>query len=216
MLTQAPSTVASTSGPGDGADRARATRPRGAARRAALLEAVLRIVAAVGADAVTHRRVAEEAALPLASTTYWFDSKEQLLTAAIELAAQRDIARVQDLVSAAGEDPPNPLELAASEILEPIDDERPGSRGSLIATYSLLIEAARRPALQAVAARWNETYVAALGRMLEAAGSRQPRADAQLLMATYDGLLIDQLATGVSANLTSRLRRVARALLEAS
>ena len=57
-------------------------RPRGAARREALLEAVLRIVADVGPDAVTHRRVAEEAQLPLASTTYWFDSKEHLLTAA--------------------------------------------------------------------------------------------------------------------------------------
>jgi DNA-binding transcriptional regulator YbjK len=191
-------------------------RPRGAARREALLQAVLRIVAEVGADAVTHRRVAEEAGLPLASTTYWFDSKEHLLTAAIELAAERDIARVQSLVSAAGEDPADPIELATAEILEPIDDERRGSRGSLIATYSLLIEAARRPALQAVAARWTEVYIDALGTMLESAGSRQPRADAQLLMATYDGLLIEQLATGVSATLTSRLRRVARALLEAS
>ena len=70
-----------------------APRPRGAARREALLEAVLRIVAEVGADAVTHRRVAEVAGLPLASTTYWFDSKEHLLTAALELAAERDIAR---------------------------------------------------------------------------------------------------------------------------
>jgi DNA-binding transcriptional regulator YbjK len=189
-------------------------RPRGAARRIALLEAVLRIVAEVGADAVTHRRVAEEADLPLASTTYWFDSKEHLLTAAIELAAERDMARVQSLLSAAGNTPADPIGLATSELLEPIDDERPGSRGSLIAAYSLLIEAARRPALQAIAARWSETYIAALGTLLQAAGSCQPRADAQLLMASYDGLLIDQLATGVSANVTSRLRRVARALLE--
>jgi hypothetical protein len=39
-------------------------RPRGAARREALLEAVLTIVAEVGPDAVTHRRVAEVAGLP--------------------------------------------------------------------------------------------------------------------------------------------------------
>jgi len=67
-------------------------RPRGPARREALLEAVLAIVAEVGAEAVTHRRVAERAGLPLASTTYWFDSKEDLLTAALELAAERDVA----------------------------------------------------------------------------------------------------------------------------
>ena len=71
-------------------------RPRGAARREALLEAVLKIVAEVGPDAVTHRRVAEVAELPLASTTYWFDSKEHLLTAALELAADRDTARLLD------------------------------------------------------------------------------------------------------------------------
>ena len=67
---------------------------RAARRREALLEATLRIVADTGADAVTHRRVAEVAQLPLASTTYYFDSKEELLTAALELAAERDMARL--------------------------------------------------------------------------------------------------------------------------
>ena len=51
-------------------------------------------MAEVGPDAVTHRRVAEVAQLPLASTTYWFESKEHLLTAALELAAERDTARL--------------------------------------------------------------------------------------------------------------------------
>jgi TetR/AcrR family transcriptional regulator, regulator of biofilm formation and stress response len=55
----------------------------------------LRIVADTGADAVTHRRVAEVAQLPLASTTYYFASKEELLTAALELAAERDLFRLQ-------------------------------------------------------------------------------------------------------------------------
>ena len=191
-------------------------RPRGAARREALLEAVLRIVAEVGADAVTHRRVAEEAGLPLASTTYWFDSKEHLLTAAFELAAERDIARVQSLVTGAEASAVDPVELVTTQILEAVDHERSGHRGSFIASYALLIEAARRPALQAAAARWSEAYVDGIGTLLATAGSCQPRADAQLLMATYDGLQIEQLATGVNTSLRSRLRRVARALLETS
>ena len=58
---------------------------------------MLTIVADVGAEAVTHRRVAEVAQLPLASTTYWFDSKDELLTAALELAAERDVARLHEL-----------------------------------------------------------------------------------------------------------------------
>jgi len=78
-------------------------RPRGAARREALLDAVLRIVAEEGVDAVTHRRVADVAGLPLASTTYWFDSKEHLLTAALERAADRDIERLREFLGVAPE-----------------------------------------------------------------------------------------------------------------
>ena len=38
--------------------------------------------------------MADEAGLSLASTTYYFESKEHLLTAALERAAERDIARL--------------------------------------------------------------------------------------------------------------------------
>jgi TetR/AcrR family transcriptional regulator, regulator of biofilm formation and stress response len=190
----------------------RMPRPRGAARREALLEAVLKIVSEVGADAVTHRRVAEVADLPLASTTYYFESKDHLLTAALELAAERDIARLHEFSVDAG-DGADPLELAIAAVLDPIDKTLPASRGSLIATYALLLEAARRPPLRAVVRRWTDAYLAALGRLLEAAGSAAPAADAELLIAAADGLLIEQLATGDRGELSSRLRRLATALV---
>lgn len=227
-------------------------RPRGAARREALLEAVLTIVADVGADAVTHRRVAEVAALPLASTTYWFDSKEHLLTAALELAAERDMARLREFLAerldaaadpkgadtpgadhpkgadTPGEDHPqgadtpdadppgaDPLGLAVAAILDPLDESPQANRGSLVATYALLLEAARRPALRAVARRWTAAYLDALGRLLGLAGSRQPEADAELLLGAADGLLIEQLAAGTTADLAPRLRRLAEALVAA-
>jgi TetR/AcrR family transcriptional regulator, regulator of biofilm formation and stress response len=178
-----------------------------------LLEAVLRIVAEVGADAVTHRRVAEVAGLPLASTTYYFDSKEHLLTAALELAAERDVARLHEFAVGRG-DGADPIELAVAAVLDPIDERMPTRRGSLIATYALLLEAARRPALQAVARRWGDAYLEAVGRLLEAAGSTKPAADAELLMAAADGLLIEQLATGDRGELSSRLCRLATALVK--
>src|SRR5437588_13102902 len=94
-------------------------RPRGAARREALLEAVLQIVADVGPDAVTHRRVAEVAELPLASTTYWFDSKDHLLTAALELAAERDVVRLQESVAAFAGSGADPVAAAVDAVLTP-------------------------------------------------------------------------------------------------
>jgi DNA-binding transcriptional regulator YbjK len=194
-------------------------RPRGAARREALLEAVLRIVADVGADSVTHRRVAEEAGLPLASTTYWFDSKEHLLTAALELAAERDSARLlaQTAVAASGADSPEALiEAAVAAIVDPETSSAPSaSRRSLMATYALLLEAARRPALREVATRWTEVYLLTVGQLLERAGSRRPREDAELLLGAADGLLLEQLASGLDTDPRPQLHRLATALVSA-
>ena len=188
-------------------------RPRGAARREALLDAVLRIVAEAGVDAVTHRRVAEVAELPLASTTYWFESKDHLLTAALELAAQRDTARLHEFIAARLDVADDPLELAVAAILDPIDQAPQASRGSLLATYALLLEAARRPSLQSVTREWTDAYLNVLQRLLKVAGSSHPRADADLLLAVADGLLIGQLASGKAGDLAPELRRLAGALV---
>jgi DNA-binding transcriptional regulator YbjK len=189
-------------------------RPRGAARREALLEAVLKIVADVGPDAVTHRRVAEVAGLPLASTTYWFDSKEHLLTAALELAADRDTTRLLEHAADAERSHADPLDAAVEAIVDQVDDPQRSSRASLVASFALLLEAARRPALQEVSRRWTEAYLLTVGRLLEAAGSQRPRADAELLLGAADGLVITQLATGTDEDLTSRLRRLAVLLVD--
>jgi DNA-binding transcriptional regulator YbjK len=193
----------------------RTPRPRGAARREARRAAVLEIVGEVGAEAVTHRRVAEVAGLPLASTTYYFESKEHLLTAALELAAERDIARLHEF----GVEPVatgDPIGVAIAALVDPTSATGPAQRGSMIANYSLLLEAARRPVLQSVSRRWTEAYLDVLGRLLAAAGSGDPAGDAELLMAAADGLLIEQLTAGVPGDIGPRLRRLATALVVAT
>jgi DNA-binding transcriptional regulator YbjK len=174
---------------------------------------VLQIVAEVGADAVTHRRVAEVAGLPLASTTYWFHSKEHLLTAALEFAAERDLARLGESAEqrvVAGADP---IALAVDALLDPIDESLHATRGSLIATYALLLESARRPALQAVTRRWTNAYLKLLADLLALAGSQDPAGDAVLLLGAADGLLIERLATGVGGDLAPGLCRLAYVLV---
>jgi TetR/AcrR family transcriptional regulator, regulator of biofilm formation and stress response len=189
-------------------------RPRGAARREALLDAVLRVVAEAGVDAVTHRRVAEVAGLPLASTTYWFESKEHLLTAALERAADRDIARLHTFLGTP-ERTADPLGRVVSAILDPVEDSSQTSRGRLLAIYALVLEAARRPGLRDVITRWTDAYLEALPPLLTAADSRDPRSDAELLLAAADGLLVEQLASDEESDLAPRLRRLADALVKA-
>jgi DNA-binding transcriptional regulator YbjK len=187
-------------------------RPRGAARREALLEAVLAIMAQLGAEAVTHRRVAEQAQLPLASTTYWFESKEQLLTAALQLAAERDVARLLELAGRLGER--DPLEAVLATVLDPVDE--PSSRASLMTSYALLLEAARRPALQQLARRWTDAYLDTIGELLARAGSARAREDARLVLAAADGLLLEQLATGEADDPRPRLARLLAILMAAA
>jgi TetR/AcrR family transcriptional regulator, regulator of biofilm formation and stress response len=197
--------------------RARPVRPRGAARREALLEATLQIVADTGADAVTHRRVAEVAQLPLASTTYYFDSKEQLLTAALEVAAERDLARLDTLAEhlrTLAPDPAHAVTLVIGAADEREEDPAAGRR-SLLASYTLLLEAARRPALQALTRRWTEGYLSVTTELLARAGSARPQQDAELLLAAADGLLIAHLSTGEPADPRPALLRLARTLAAA-
>jgi hypothetical protein len=66
-----------------------------------------------------------------------------------------------------------------------------------------------------VTKRWTDAYLEALRPLLAAAGSRHPRADARILLAAADGLLVDQLASGDSSDLGPRLHRLADALVKA-
>jgi DNA-binding transcriptional regulator YbjK len=188
-------------------------RPRGAARREVLLRAALRIVGETGPEAVTHRRVAEVAGLPLASTTYWFSSKEELLAAALELAAHDDVSRLRETAARLGA-AADPIDSIVTLILSPVGEALRTSRASLIAAYALWLEAARRPGLRELSTSWTDAYRNALADVLERAGSADPRQDAQLLVAAADGLVMDQLARGDSSDLLPPLRRIAAALLD--
>ena len=62
--------------------------------------------------------------------------------------------------------------------------------------------------------RWTDAYLETLPPLLAAAGSRHPRADAELLLAAADGLLVEQLASDDASDLAPQLRRLADALVK--
>src|SRR5436309_11766607 len=65
---------------------------KGERRRQELVTAAAALLRSGGFDAVRHRAVAERAGLPLASTTYYFDSLEDLVTAAVEHHSKAELA----------------------------------------------------------------------------------------------------------------------------
>lgn len=189
--------------------------PRGEARRALILEAALRVLGEEGAGAVTHRRVAAEAGLPVAATTYWFASKDELLAESYRLAADRDIARMRQLSTTYAERARTDLAGALTDLLAA---DLADSRTALLAAYSLWIEAARRPSLRGIEQEWTHAYVAVVEGVLRDAGSPHPQTDAKLLVATLDGLLLAELALDhpdPAVALRPQLERLVGALLRA-
>lgn len=196
-------------------DAAPGRPPRGEARRALILEAALRVLGEEGAGAVTHRRIAAEAGLPVAATTYWFASKDELLAESYRLAADRDIARMRRLSTVYAERARRDLAGALTDLLAA---DLADSRTALLAAYSLWIEAARRPSLRTIEAEWTHAYVEVVEAVLRDAGSPHPETDAELLVATLDGLLLAQLAADhpdPAVALRAPIERLVGALLRA-
>jgi DNA-binding transcriptional regulator YbjK len=168
------------------------TAPRGAARRAALVQAALRVLAQRGPDGLTHRLVATEAGVPLAASTYWFRSKEDLVEAAFACAVDEGVA---DLEAIRRDAPRWTRAGAAARVARGIEEECAARRESTVVGYALWVEAGRRPALRPLAQRWADAYVEHYAAVLAAIGwTGDPRTRARLISAAVDGLVGQQLA----------------------
>jgi TetR/AcrR family transcriptional regulator, regulator of biofilm formation and stress response len=154
-------------------------------RREQILEAALRIIGRAGRQAVTHRAVAEEAGVPLGSTTYYFDSRDDLLGQALEYVAASEVERY----GRRGEElrfVKSPRELAdklIDELVAAAED-----RIAYIAEYEIWLEAGRRPELREAAQNWCDAEQRSVAVAMESLGSNDPRADASLVVAAIDGL----------------------------
>ena len=169
------------------------TEPRGAARRRALLEATVRVIGRGGIAAVDHRAVAAEAGVPLGSTTYYFDSKDDMVAQALHYVADREAERLEAEMERGlltdGEGSP------AERLADLMIDVWAGDRTVLLAQYELYLESARRDELRPAAERWDRAYREFFTMALGQLGAAEPARTARLLCCALDGLLLDHVAT---------------------
>jgi DNA-binding transcriptional regulator YbjK len=66
---------------------------RGERRRKEIIEAALRLIGRSGREGLTHRAVAKEAGVPLGATTYYFESRDDLLAQTLEYVADSELER---------------------------------------------------------------------------------------------------------------------------
>jgi TetR/AcrR family transcriptional regulator, regulator of biofilm formation and stress response len=132
-------------------------RARGEQTRRRLIESALTVLARDGLSGFTHRAVANEAGLALASATYHFTGIDDLAVSAI-LSATDDFVR-----SLRARDDGTTVAGYAAALAEELSEHR----GRVIAGYELYLLAARRPALRAAAAAWSRAGTEPLLALVE-------------------------------------------------
>jgi TetR/AcrR family transcriptional regulator, regulator of biofilm formation and stress response len=121
---------------------------------------------------------AEEAGVPLASTTYYFDSLDDLLDGALQLFVDEEAGRLTALVERLEGHELPPVEIARLFQAELEPD---------VAQFELYAEAARRPHLREVARRSIELYATVAATALRAAGLGEPAINPRAFVALFDG-----------------------------
>jgi DNA-binding transcriptional regulator YbjK len=158
-------------------------RAKGERRRRAIVDATLRVVARDGVAAVSHRNIAREAGVPLASIAYYFAGIDELLVATLLDSCETlivEMDQMRERVREPAEWPRVIAELLAGMVRE--------HRERTLGEFELYLLAARRPALRPAARRWIEV---ASGYINNGKGGDEPVLRA--FFAAIDGLLMQAL-----------------------
>jgi DNA-binding transcriptional regulator YbjK len=171
-----------------------AVTPKGERRRCALVSAAAELLREGGFEAVRHRAVARRAGLPLASTTYYFSSLDDLIASAVEYVGTMEAAQLRSRVASLSRRRRG-AESTADVLVDLLVGDSPGGPFSeqLISRYERYIACARQPALRDIQRRMQRQRVDAV---VEAVGRSGRCARTELLTAlvcAVDGAVVSAL-----------------------
>jgi DNA-binding transcriptional regulator YbjK len=174
--------------------------------RDSIVAATVRIVAAEGVGAVTHRRVAAEGQVSLSSTTWHFATKADILACALEWCARREVSRIGAI--AARLDGDFDVAAWADELAGWLVEQVTVERETTVALYRLQAELLGSPGALELHREW--------GDGLRAVGSQVADAseiDVRLVIAALDGLRFTALNADDLSWVRAAVRRQLGALL---
>ncbi len=191
-----------------------ATTPKGERRRQALVAAAAELLLEGGFEAVRHRSVATRADLPLASTTYYFESLEDLIARAVEFSGNAELENMRRRVGEVTHrrrGAEATVELILDLLVCPDgQDQDAESRGQLIARYERSVASARHPELREVQLRLRAQLDELLADVLRRSDRVVRVEQIRRLVSVVDGAVVTALG-----ELDPQPRRAARgALLE--
>jgi DNA-binding transcriptional regulator YbjK len=165
------------------------TQARSRRRREALLRAAIDLIAESGVRAVTHRAVAARAGVPVAATTYYFASIQELTEEALRQQISERVAELTEISAQAAEGGRTIEEVA----LRFADSLVGRDRNAVIAQFEVYLEAARSPALRPAVADALRSFHELTEASLRALGARRPKEGAAAFFAMLDGFALHRV-----------------------
>jgi DNA-binding transcriptional regulator YbjK len=173
-----------------------ASTPKGERRRAALVEAAAELLVEGGFDAVRHRAVAERAGLPLASTTYYFDSLDDLVTSAVEHQALVELdngrRRLEELATR-NRGVQAQAELVLYMLLGAPRPDRGADAEAVLLRYERLVATGRRPYLRPLMRTLSAQLSELLTEIFARSGTPVDATELERLVALVDGAVVNAL-----------------------
>lgn len=191
-----------------------ASTPKGERRRQALVAAAAKLLTEGGFDAVRHRAVAEEAGLPLASTTYYFSSLDDLISAAVEHEARQELAVGRDRLDELG-DAQRSTEVVIELVLDLLlgTRSRDGGAEPVLLRYERLVGSPRRPYLAPLMRELSGELHGLLAEIFRRSGMELGRDRLLELIALVDGAVVNALIES-DPDPRAAARRMLRAQLD--
>lgn len=171
-----------------------ASTPKGERRRQSLVAAAAELLVEGGFDAVRHRAVAERAGLPLASTTYYFASLDELVTAAVEQYARVELDRGRALLEALPaerRDLDSVVDLVLDQLLGPPAGDQDAEL--VLLRYERLVATFRRPYLRPLMRTLGTELRGLLQEVFARSGKPVNERRLEELIALVDGAVVNAL-----------------------
>ncbi len=149
-------------------------------RRTRLLEEALRLVTDSGLGAVTHRNVEQAADAPHGSVTYWFGSREGLISALVDWMCDESERQVRAIATPVQQQIAAGQTLDVDAIAHALSAWMDGAAPHHLARMELELQGAREPAhaermTKAAQVFWDMCAAIAEGLGSEDPGPRRPR-----------------------------------------
>src|SRR3954447_6116017 len=173
-----------------------ATTPKGERRRAALVAGAAKLLVEGGVDAAGHRAGRERAGLPLASTTYYFNSLEDLVTAAVEHHSKAELVtgrrRLEELATR-NRGVQATVELVLEMLLGPESGDQEADAEAVLLRYERLGATGRRPYLRPLMRTLSAQLDELLTEIFARSGTPVTATELERLVALVDGAVVNAL-----------------------